>query len=377
MNASKSLDLLYLTWESPVFGDAYPLTRELGGTSLTRRIQTLHMSLASRLGPILSEWMHPITSAEIAEIIKQIVPKSTAFCSAIAVGELDDLDRLAQAGLSIALVYWIDHRMDRGDLQMEEAMRWFVRPNATRADQAVEPPTPVRTRLIGIQALEQCIRTFARPEDADVLVPNVMHEVLSREVRVRELSRLYEQCEDRGFWRGYADEVAEHSILNGALVYVTAAIYALHRRHEPSLPSLAEISDQPDVMRLLNGPAAAMIRIVDDLGDRDIDSGQDLRWGHFTLNIFNQPHPAYVRAFLQVADLGDRRAARRLIEAFKVNDRERHEEIFQTFVDVVRSRFAAFPAETYARYRLFLDLSKRVIEAGYVNAMGDIALADR
>jgi hypothetical protein len=376
VDQSKLLELLELTWESPVFGDSYAVTKEVGGGSVMQRVARMHTLLVARLRPILAEWMQPITDHEIDEIIRQIAPKSTAFCSAIAAGELDDVERLSQAGLSIALVYWIDHGMDRGDMAMEAAIRRRVGRPTGADDLALEQASAnlIPTRSIGLGALEQIISAFCRPEDAAVLVDNVLHEVLYREVRMRELSRLYERSNQKRFWSDYMHESAEHAILNVALVYVTAAIYAIHRQHTPRLPSLAEIFAEPAVMRLMNGPAAAMIRVLDDLGDRAIDSGEDPRWGHFTLNIFNQSHPDWLDAFMHVAGLHDRQAAQSLIDAFHDDDSSSREYIFRTFVDFARTEFAALSAGTYQAYRLFLNLGKRVLEAGYVNAIGDIEL---
>lgn len=377
MEGTKLLNLLGQTWDSPVFGDAYPLSTAVGGTPILRRIETMHAALVRQLQPILMEWMHPISPSHVAEIIQQIAPKSTAFCSAIAAGELEDADRLAQAGLTIALVYWADHRMDRGDLAMEAAiLRRAGWASAEAPGRIVQTDMPaVDTRMLGLEALERYIRAFCRPEDAAVLVHNVLHEVLCREVRVRELSRLFEQDGADTFWEVYAQEVAEHSVLNVALVYVTAAIYAIHRRDDPSLPALRQVLADPALMRFFNGPAAGMIRVLDDLGDRNIDSGADPQWGQFTLNIFNQPHPLWADALLRAAGVADLSTLQSVARALEAGDHASRTYIAQVFVDIVRSEFAALPPATYQANRLFLDIGKRVIEAGYVNALGDVALA--
>ena len=127
IHSSKLLTLLKMTWDSPVFGDAFPFSHTLGQEKalelVFEKIESMHTLLIEWLKPILNEWMHPISIGVINEIVRQIAPKSTAFCSAIAVNEIDDIELLAQVGLSIALVYWIDHRMDRGDYAMEEAIK--------------------------------------------------------------------------------------------------------------------------------------------------------------------------------------------------------------------------------------------------------------
>jgi hypothetical protein len=367
-----------MTWESPVFGDAYPLSIAVGGTTISQRIEQIHALLVARLAPILAEWMQPISPAGINEIIRQIAPKSTVFCSAVAVNEIDDVERLAQVGLSIVLVQWIDHRMDRGDLVMEQALRWHIahRARGESASQYLPASPAIRTRLVGVEALEQSIRAFSRPEDADVLIENVLHEVLYRELRVREISRIYDPHQATSFWHVYAEEAAEHSIRNVALVYVSAAVYAIHRVYQPGLSPVRQVFTDPIVMQVMNGPASAMIRVLDDLGDRMADSGNTPEWGHFTLNIFNQPHPVWVDHFLRIAGMHDRKTVQSVKDAFYVSAEPMQEYVFEAFVEFVRAEFSALPAATYRDNQLFLEIGKRVVEAGYVNAMGDKALAE-
>jgi len=377
MSGTKLVELLHRTWESAVFGDSYPLSAAVGGPSILQRIDRMRALMESQLAPILAEWMRPTSPAQVSEIVRQIAPKSVAFCSAIAAGELEDTERLAQAGLTIALVYWADHRMDRGDLAMEAAILQRAGWRSLAAQAPIADAALVGTRMVGLAAIERNIRAFSRPDDAAILIDNVLHEVLCREVRVRELSRLFGQRGPDSFWEAYAHEVAEHSVLNVALVYVTAAIYAIYRRGDPSLPPLSQILADPAVMRFLNGPAAGMIRVLDDLGDREIDSGAEPEWGQFTLNIFNQPHPLWASALLQVSGVPGADAAESVVQALQAGDQASCAHVAQTFVDAVRAEFAGLPAAVYRANQLFLDIGKRVIEAGYVNAIGDVALADQ
>lgn len=376
MRETKLLELLNLTWESTVFGDTYTLSTAVGESSILGRIDDMHNQLVRRLAPILTDWMHPISTSHVNEIIRQIAPKSVAFCSAIAAGELHDTERLVQAGLGIALAYWVDHAIDRGDLAMEEAVRWFARQQLAHPA-TLDPPSSavVRTRLRGLVALDQSIKAFAKPEDAAILSSNMFQVVLCGEVRAREISREFGLLDQETFWQAHADELAEHALASVALVYVTAAMYAIHRCYTPDLPSLASLWKQASVMDLLSGPCSAMIRVLDDLGDRAIDSGTDLEWGHFTLNMFNQAHPIWIEAVARRAGLLDRPALDTLTDAFSSADRDSCDYIANVFVDRVRDEFAALPTPVYAAHRLFLDLGKRVIEAGYVNVLGDIDLA--
>lgn len=382
-HTSKLLSLLEMTWASPVFGDAYPFfnsnTQEQILHTTFKSISKMHTLLIQWLKPILKEWMHPISPEAINEIVRQIAPKSTAFCSAIAAYEIEDIDYLAQVGLSIALVYWIDHRMDRGDHAMAEAIHWWQNhASAMKKGRSIKQPEDpkVQACLLGLRALERSIRTFSRTEDAEVLIDHVMDEVLVREARAYELSRLYQHHHPSLFWDEYAEELATHSIRNVALVYVTASIYSVYRYLNPLLPDLKHILAHQEIMALMNSSAAAMIRVLDDLGDRQIDSGRHPEWGQFTLNLFNQPNPVWISAFLHTTGFRDTQIQESLGKAFLHDDWFSQKHIVDVFVDFVRSEFASLSPSEYAANKLFLDIGKRVIEAGYVNALGDVQLAD-
>ena len=377
---SKLLTLLDMTWESPVFGNAYPFSnspnREQVLHTTFKNIKKMHALLVQWLKPILSEWMHPIAPEAINEIVRQIAPKSTAFCSAIAAYEINDVERLAQVGLSIALVYWIDHRMDRGDQAMEEAINlWQTHHSSLGKENQLPESIHVQTRLVGLYALERSIHTFSHPEDAEILIEHVMHEVLAREARVCQLSRFYQDQHPNIFWNENAEELAAHSIRNVALIYVAASIYTVHRHLNPMLPNLKYILANQKIMQLMNSSAAAMIRVLDDFGDRLIDSGAHPEWGQFTLNLFNQPNPIWISAFLHTAGFKDDQVRESLSQAFLRDDAISQKYIVDVFVDFARWEFSSLSESEYAANKLFLDIGKRVIEAGYVNALGDMELA--
>jgi len=66
--------------------------------------------------------------AQVQLWMRQLVPKSTAFCALIAAGEIEKVEAVAEIGVSIALIYWTDHAMDRGDRAMMEAIHRYVQP---------------------------------------------------------------------------------------------------------------------------------------------------------------------------------------------------------------------------------------------------------
>ncbi len=369
--------LLRLTWNSPIFGNAYPLTSPERDGRVMRQIEVVYEQLVRELKPILVEWMQPdVPETDVGEIIRQLGPKSTAFCSAIAAGEIDDIERLIAVGLSIALIYWADHSIDRGDAKMEAAVRLFAQPWLTKLPVVSADLPQALSRLSGLVVLEQVIRQLSRPEDAPLLLEHVACEVLWREARVLELSRQYKAGDAEAFWATYALEMGEHVVKNGALIYVTGAVYAIYRQHYPQLPSLAEVFSQTAMMDVITGPCNAAIRVFDDLGDRSIDDGHDPRWGSFCLNLFNQPDTDWLRAIFQLARLEDQNIVRAVLEAFQIGNKAGDAYIVSVFVDLVREQLAALPASVQTSYRVFLTLCMRVMEAGYVNTMGDIELSD-
>jgi hypothetical protein len=390
MQSSTLLRLLQLTWRSPVFGDAYPATILTRTSAITQQIEEVHVRFLARLEPILKQGMPYASAAEVQEIMRQIAPKSTAFCSAIAAGEIRDVERLCAAAVSIALVYWADQGMDRGDEAMLAAVRSLNgngshstnghSANGSSNNGSAKSLHPLaQSRLAAVQRIHEEVTRLSRPEDTPVLLDCVFHETLQHEARMRELSQLYLVQASPVFWDTYADEIARLSIINGAFIYVTSAIYSIYRLHQqpgyPLLPPLVEIFNQPALMTVLRGAGNAAIRVFDDLGDRHIDQGQYPEWGEFYLNIFNQPDTRLVRSFLRQAGMDDEHCRQSVLAAFRAGGRVSHTYITEVFKELVRDQLAQLPPPIWKRYRTFLTLSKRVIEAGYVNTLGDIALA--
>jgi hypothetical protein len=374
MQYHKLVDLLSQTWASPVFADSYPHLTPENSEPVWRQVKTIHTEFVAVLRPLLIASMPDAAETEMVEIVRQIGAKSTAFCGAIAAGEVDDLARLRAAAVSIALVYWCDQSMDRGDTAMATAVHSLH--NYPNSGDALPPLAAARLR--GVRAIDAELTRLSRPEDVPWLRRAVFQDTLLQEARIWELSQQYLIKPDKdAFWDYYADEVAWLSINNGALIYVTAAIYAIYRCHRPELPSLEEIFSHEPVMRLLQGPANAAIRVFDDFGDRHIDSGAYPQWGGFCLNLFNQSDGRFLAHFLRHAHLDDPRLSRAFIAALQSNDADRYEYATAVFADFLRERVATVPAPVWERYAVFLTLAKRVLEAGYVNAMGDMELAER
>jgi hypothetical protein len=377
MQFHKLIELLNQTWSSPIFANTYPRLTPNNTVLVLRHIRRIHTQFVVALEPLLIKSMPDATNGTVPDVMEQIASKSTAFCAAIAAGEIDDTDRLCAAALSIALVYWIDQSMDRGDEAMLTAVNALSRDGLTPSSENPSLPPLAAARFNGLQALETQVRRLSRPEDGPILLQTVFTDTLMQEARVWELSQRYLTYASQGqFWAKHADEVARLSITNGALIYVTAAIYAIYRWHRPDLPSLSEIFDQKLIMVLMRGPCNAAIRLYDDLGDRFVDSGMYPQWGGFYLNIFNQTHPAYLSRFLHHAHVHNPQDVHALTSAFRAKSARSNRYIVGFFTNMLRQRMAALPPGIWQQYGTFLKLAKRVLEAGYVNTMGDMYLAE-
>lgn len=381
MKSSTLVHLLHLTWSSPVFGNAYPKHVSIHTASSLKQVETLYSHLMNSLEPILAQGMPMASSEEVDEIILQIAPKCTAFCPAIAAGEIDDVERLSAAAVSLALICWADQSMDRGDDAMLAAVKMLNKGVQDRPIMGLRALTAeVHARLNGLRWIEHSVESLSRPEDTAILLQCVYEDTLQNEARMRDLSRQFAlqvlRRNGADFWQMHAEEVARLSIVDVALIYVTATIYAVYRYHHPDLPRLYEVFNEPAIMDVMRGPCNAMIRVFDDFGDRQIDDGYHPAWGEFNLNIFNQPHPQLVEAFLKAAGIQDERVFKSVQTAFRTGSRISWAYIIQVFADLVRDRLSNLPAPLWERFEVFLTLARRMIETGYVNMLGDIELAE-
>ena len=378
MLSDKVRELILLTWSNQVLPDSYPPVETLDLPAMQAYIAEVSTHLAARLQPILWRWMQPVSEAQVQLWMRQLVPKSTAFCALVAAGEIEEVEAVAEAGVSIALIYWADHAMDRGDRAMMEAIHRYVQPflPPEAREHFAEPPAPlVETRRYGLEQLRLTIERLAEQREADLLLQQAFADTLWREWRAVQLSRLYRQMEDKeAFWARYADRLAEHTVRMNALVYVTSSIYVLYRRQNPALPSLEEIYAVGTPIEMLNRQPSLGIRIFDDWGDRCIDRGEVEGWDIFSINLFNQPHPRYVEAVLRQGGI-EGETLQALKAAIIRGDEEGRRRFSEIIIHAIRAAYRETYAKLPPRYHLFLRLSQRVMEAGYVNIVGDRTLS--
>ncbi len=374
MLSDKVQELILLTWSNQVLPNSYPPLEKLDLPAMQAYIRAVSERLAARLQPILWRWMQPVTEDQVGRWMQQLVPKSTAFCALITAGEVEAVEKVTEAGVSIALIYWADHAMDRGDRAMMGAIRRYVQlflPPDKREPLPGDPPPLVETRQYGLEQLRQTIERLGG-EASVILLQQAFVDTLWREWDFVRLSRLYLMVEDKEtFWAQYAEKLAAHTVLMGALIYVTSIIYVLYRQQNPALPSLEAIYEMGTPIKMLNRQPALGIRIFDDWGDRVIDRGEIAGWDIFSINLFNQSHPRYVEAVLRQGGVDDADLPI-LMKAILEGDEARFSEMI---IRIIREAYERCYERLPPSYHLFLRLSQRVMEAGYVNIVGDRTLS--
>jgi hypothetical protein len=205
----------------------------------------------------------------------------------------------------------------------------------------------------------------------------IERDVLGNQAEMRILSHKFLENPAEHFWEVHAKDVAQTMIDCSGLMSAVAIIYAIYRRSQPDLPSLDELYSHPELMRLVRGTFNSAVRVFDDAGDWETDTGKHPAWGEFNLNIFNQPHPKLLRAFLDYSEISENHPLNAAaLAAFALPTSQSRLAVSQLFLDITRQQVAALPASLWEHYTLFLTLCKRTLEAGFVNALGDVFLSE-
>jgi hypothetical protein len=369
LTRSETLDELITTlWTSPVFGNSFPasLTRPMLDT-----IDQIYQHCAEALRDVLAHVYPDMPDQARSALVDQVAPKSVAFSGILAVDAVDDAERCIATATATALVYLADQTIDRGDDIMVWALERLARTSDLRVHRASSSAQAGRYLALLGGLLDQ-INRIARPEDRFELLHFLVDDTLVREARVLRLNRRFLQSEANAFWDQYAGELAEEVVMNAGFIAVAAMNYSLLRHARPHLPPIAVLlPGEPAIAAALKAGSAAC-RIFDEVGDRVIDQGRT-PWGTFSINPCNQRDPRFLHALCDSMGMTDQRARQHLLEAFGADDVS---TIVDQMVAFVRLQYAAIPSELWTTHGEFLRLSQRVLEAGWVNLVGDERLID-
>ncbi|WP_437892918.1 hypothetical protein [Sorangium sp. So ce124] len=387
--------LIDKTWQSHVFGDSYPTA--VGPRALSERMRAVYSCFIERFRPIVQDALPDLDPEHVERIVRQIGPKATAFCAAIAI-EIEDVEHLAAVSIVFGLLYLLDGLMDDGDLAMVVATHRFIEVHAPRLHiaaandtkqlasavllselEAARAPRPdpvlVAARARPLEEVARLLRRLSSPEDAGALIESPVAGFLSHGSAMRQLSQRYLEREEGAFWDDHADDFVAHAIGSIQSAGTVAVVYSLYRSASPELPTIGQVLAAPAVRRVCERFADAASRMFDDVGDQDVDRRSGSR-GRFDLNLFNHPNRRLVEATMRFVGVDDEDVIEATLRDLAADDSAGDGRVVERFVDVVRGGVASLPAECWRDAGVFLMLLKRIIESGYVNTLGDAALAE-
>jgi hypothetical protein len=378
--ASAKLEMLLTRiWQSPVFGNSYQGSVDFRG--FTQKLHRIHARFVADFRPLLERGCPDFSAAEIDALVREIAPKTTAFCSSLAV-EIEDVDRLVDAAVLFAITYLGDSLMDDRDVTTIAAALRFMEQHAPGAcilaggdversatavlrDEMRELPAPnpqaTEARLEVLSAAVACLARLASQDDASLLVGKLLVNVWVHGSATRQLSARYLRSSDRdAFWATHATDFVAHTSRSVATDGMVGVVYALYRAAKPHLPSLQSLLALPPVSSLCDRPLNAAARVFDDVGDQDRDGGPGRA---FDLNLFVSPHPTVGLALARFAGLPG-----------EVDFAGQPGVVIDALLALTRARFASLPAECVQEASLLLQICKRAVESQFVNALGDTAL---
>jgi len=372
MQSNKLAYLIRHLWKSPVFGDSFP--KDMDEKSALAQFEAIYPHFVQTIRPILKKGLPDTSEEEMNGLIREIAPKSIAFCASTSAGEVQSVEQLSDAAVAIALSYWADQSMDRGDEWMLAAVQYLNHKSISSKKLASEE---LQNRLEALRYIQRLAGRITLPEDFPYVQQAIERDALGNQAEMKIFSRQYSSSEEANFWQIRAEEVAKTMIDCSGLLSAVSGIYAIYRRRRPELPSLNAIYSHPLLMQLVRGTINPAVRIFDDAGDCYIDMGKDASMGEFNLNIFNQPASALLEAFLDYSEIPDGHPLReKLLSAFGLSLSERRIAVSGIYLALMRDRLTKFSSELWDEYRTFLTLCKRTLEAGFVNIIGDAFLAE-
>jgi len=387
--------LLQETWTSPVFGDTFP-EQQMDQRHLwaERHIGAIATPVTSELSAALLDAMPEWDSATVARIVQgEVRDKTISFGAALTGGEIGDLQPLIDLSVAVGLMYAADQTIDRGDRLMVEAVESFGAPpvssdQSTSLDQwDAATGERIHARSTMLHRISEKTESLALPEDAPFVKACFIDQVLKNEAVMYRWSRAYESgnaTEQQIFLTEHARALANTTTINAGFPSISSSLYAIYRRYNPSLSPLSEVyksKDMTDLLQVCN----VIVRIWDELGDWEMDSGSTPHKGIFVLNPLNQYHNSTVERYCELAnitDAGHINALHKAFAGFHHSEAERGEhttlilEMLRSHIRNYMTKFKTEKRQVWNKFEQYIVLCKRVMEIGYVNRIGDIALAN-
>lgn len=252
----------------------------------------------------------------------EAIPKATDFGPMLTAGELqteEDVLRLALFGSALCDMYITDHTTDRGDPATPYAVRRF-RGVKEELPAGMEHSKEFAQATGLLRHMQWAIGQYCQPKNAVAVLRCFDEYVLEREVEHFVLSTEYKALDsDSGrlaFMDKHAWRIGTLMARNAGVESVAMSNYAICAWHNKMLPTVGAVL-RDGWVREFFGVLNVTARIIDELGDWYMDTGEDSDTGMFSINPFNQYHEAMVDELCRIGQINDRRVRKRLHEAFR------------------------------------------------------------
>lgn len=341
--------ILTACWADRLGTGAYPSTQP--SPEQVAQLVKVSESVAAQWGDLLPRIIPDAAPEAVATFIDKISRGRMALLTSIAV-EIDDLDGLSALSSSIGLIYVADWLMDADDKDMGRALEAFVGDAQVQAAiqataQGGHSPIPqaVYARCAPQAAPGDPSPTLTAPERHRLLALTTMRDGITKSVRP----------EDQPWLLGYP--------LLGILLLARETSYALYRNGDPALPPLSAIYHLPALRDDFGPLVNVVVRVYDDYNDRAIDRER----ATFALNIFNDPHPAFVNEFLRQAGITEEDTAQKITTALQSGSEEDALAVLEFFKDLKCARFKSISEHAPPEYSQYMTLLARMLENTYAS----------
>ncbi len=336
--------------------DLVPLVKDF---TLSEIVKVLKLSLPDK------------TPEEGNNFIEQVLPKSIAFGSLLGIEQSKHPELLAKVGTLHALIQIVDHLMDKKDQLMINAVKEYLDDNPAKN---INNP-----RLHLLVAINDTLKSISTENDGsyEILYTEVFNSTFGGGMRISELSEhlfLLEKEQLENYIDTKSIEIAGILVSNTAIIAATSIIYSVYKKICPELPSLKEVLSNKYILDFLYMVSVAG-RIWDDLGDRDIDMGNDIEWNSEYINLFNINSYKIIwnMIFWALEGIDNEKEIHTMVHRIHSNmDNEMElDKILMNLVNQFEPSVNHLPEFSTA-----IMLIKRITEMAYYNKMGDRKLQD-
>lgn len=365
--------------ESPVYNDAGstdaifpPEGVEWAANNMVRLMGAVATGAAETFGSAFSQ------APEKLENLRWKAALRVTIYEAILTQGKANSEAQAAFDLMVAGMYIPNDLVDSGDEWSGKAMTAIDHiAHAVSKRRDVESDDPL---VRAIASPMDRVKEAALPEDQPYLLDGVYQRILRREVGMRRFSNGYVEAEDKAaFIARHAKKIAEISSISAGARDIADGVYALIRREDATLPSLAVIEENEyigEFRQVLNTYA----RLLDDLGDCEkdgigVDGGPDK--DTFSINVFNQAEPELIEAYCDYGKITGQRKEQltHLISQFAEEKNSDRKQGYKTRITQLLTghmrEFTEYTSSNTRGLEEYMTMCKRVATISHVNVVGD------